>query len=327
MVPTDLARTARLITEVCLDVCPGDNVLCIADRQEFVDVVSMIAAACAMRGAEPTVVTIEPRKAHFHEPPRVVARAMCEADVVVVMAMGGLMHTKARKDACAAGVKYATLGGTNKEYLTNLHLTRDDLNAIRDLTQRIAERLTSANSAHLTTSAGTDLQLSLAGRKGLSVVPFGQKASFCVLPDYAEATCPPIEDSVEGIAVVDGTMVGDNDLEGVVETPFTVEFKKGRIVSISGGKDARKLSRLLDSIDNVARNCAELGVNSNPKMAKKLRGTRTDNAIAGHVHLGLGRNDHIGGQLKGEPHLDVSLLFANLTLDGVPILKDGALLI
>ena len=327
MGPFELIRSVRLITDICLEVSPGENVLCIADRDENMEVVTLIATECRARGAEAAAVLIEPRKAHYHEPPRVIARAMQEADVVIVMVPGSLMHTKARKEACAAGVKYASLGATTREYLAQLDLTADDLLAVRSLTEKIAGRLTMASSARLMTRAGTDLHMSLIGRKGIALVPFGKKGAFCLVPDFAEAPCAPVEDSVEGVVVVDGTMVGETDLEGVVETPFTIDFKKGRIVGISGGKDARKLVRILDRLDDVARSFAELGVNSNHKIPKKLWGRRTDNAIAGHVHLGLGRNDHIGGQLKGDPHLDVSVTNATLLLDDVPIIKDGAILL
>ena len=65
----------------------------------------------------------------------------------------------------------------------------------------------------------------MKGRKAVALVPFGKKGSFCVVPDYAEAACAPIEDSVEGVAVVDGSMVGDPDLQGIVEEPFATVYK------------------------------------------------------------------------------------------------------
>jgi 2,5-dihydroxypyridine 5,6-dioxygenase len=327
MGPLELIRSVRLITDVCLEVSPGENVLCIADREHDMEVLTLIAAECRARGAEPAVVLVEPRRQHYQEPPRAIARAMTEADVVIAMAAGSFMHTQARKDACAAGVKYAGLGATTKEYLAKLDITPEDLVEVRVLTEKIAERLTMASTAHLTTQAGTDLRMSLEGRKGIALVPFGKKGSFCLVPDYAEAPCAPVEDSVDGVVVVDGSMVGTADLEGIVEAPFTIEFRRGRIVKISGGKDGKKLERVLDAFEDVARNFAELGVNSNHKMPKKLWGRRTDNAIAGYVHLGLGRNDHIGGMLRGAPHLDVMVTSATLTLDGIPIMQNGALAI
>jgi len=178
----------------------------------------------------------------------------------------------------------------------------------------------------LTTQAGTNLHMSLKGRNGVAVVPFIKKGSFGGVPVYAEAACAPLEDSVEGIAVVDGTMIGGlSDFEGLVEEPFEVRFEKGRIAGISGGKDAKRLESLLDTLGEKTLTFAEIGVNSNPKIPKRLIGSRADNAIAGHVHLGLGRNDHIGGASRGDIHLDILVTWATLLLDGKAILEKGNL--
>ncbi len=204
MYPLELIQTVRLITDVCLEVAPKESVLCITDRQENMDVMGLIAAECRARGAEAAVILLDRRKHHHHEPPPPIAQAMKDADVVITMAFGALMHTRARKEACAAGVKYVSMGTATKEYLAGLDLKKEDLEEVRRLTERIAQHLTEASSARVTTAAGTDLHMSLKGRKGLSLVPFAKKGSFCVVPDYAEAPCPPVEDSVEGVAVIDG---------------------------------------------------------------------------------------------------------------------------
>ncbi len=323
MYSLELIQSVRLITDVCLEVAPGDDVLCTTDREERMDVMTLVAAECTAKGADAALVLIEPRKQHYQEPSRSVAKAMQEADIVITY--GGLMHTKARKEACAAGVKYAALIDAPKEYLAMLNITRDDLMEVRVLTERIAERLTSASSARLTNQAGTDLRMSLEGRQGIALLPFGKKGTFCVVPVYAEAPCAPIEDSVEGVAVVDGTMVGEANLQGPIEEPFEIHFEKGRVVKISEGRDGRRLKSLLDTLEKEARTFAELGVNSNHKIPKKLTGTRIDNAVAGHVHIGLGRNDHIGGNSRAKTHLDFLVPWATLRLDGNTILEDGIL--
>jgi len=323
MYPLELIQSVRLITDVCLEVAPGEDVLCIADREENMEILTLIAAECRARGAEVGVVLIGPRRHHHHEPPRSVARAMREADLVIAMTFGSLVHTKARKEATDAGVTFALMGEVNREFLTRFDLTREDLLKVRAITEEIARRLTSASSAHLTTRRGTDLTMSLKGREGIPLVPFRKKGTFFGVPGYAEAACPPIEDSVEGVAVIDGTMIGMENFEGVVEEPFEITFEKGRIVKISEGKDARRLKSLLDTLGAETRTFAELGVNSNPFAPKKFVGGRLDMAIGGHVHLGLGRNDMIGGNSKGENHLDVEVMWATLLLDGSPILEDG----
>jgi leucyl aminopeptidase (aminopeptidase T) len=327
MYPYELIQSVRLITDVCLEIAPGENVLCITDAQEKMDVITLVAAECKARGAETAVILLEPRKEHHHEPPRSVALAMRDADVVIVMAYGELMHTKARKAACAAGVKYAAIGGLTKEYLVKVNLSREDLIEVRALSERIAERLTAASTARLTSRAGTDLSMSLEGRKGGVLLPFGVKGSFCMVPVYAETFIAPIEDSVEGVAVIDGTVLGAANFEGLVEEPFEIQFKKGQVVRVSGGKDAKKLQTLLDGLEDAARTFAELGVNSNPKIPQQLLGMRMDNSVAGHVHIGLGRNDHIGGKSATEAHLDLLLTWPILLLDGKPIVENGKLLI
>ena len=325
MYPLEMIQSVRLITDVCLEVAPGEDVLCIADREEYMEILNLIAAECKARGAEVGVVLVEPRKHHHHEPPRSVARAMREADVVIAMTFGSFAHTKARRDATDAGVKFALMGENNRKSLSEVNLTREDLLQVRAVTEKIVERLTSASSAHLTTQAGTNLSMSLDGRKAVALVPFGKKGTFFGVPVYAEAACPPIEDSVEGVAVIDGTMVGMAEIEGLVEDPFEVTFEKGRLVKISGGKDGKKLKGLLDTLGEAGRQFAELGVNSNHLIPNKFIGGRLDLGIAGHVHLGLGRNDMIGGNSKAECHFDLQVTWATLLLDGNPILKDGNL--
>jgi len=325
MYPLEVIQGVRLITDVCLEVAPGQDVLCIADREENMEILTLIAAECRARGAEVGVVLISPRKHHHHEPPPSVARAMREADLVIAMTFGSLVHTKARKEATDAGVTFALMGEVNREYLVSFDITREELLKVRDLTEDIARRLTAASSARLTTRAGTDLTMSLKGREGVPLVPFGAKGTFFGVPAYAEAACAPIEDSVEGVAVIDGTMIGMSNFEGVVSEPFELTFEKGRIVKISEGRDARRLKNMIDTLGEELRSFAELGVNSNPYAPKKFIGGRLDMAIAGHVHLGLGRNDMIGGKSKGENHLDVQVTWATLLLDGNPILEDGSL--
>ncbi len=325
MNPLELIRCVRLITDVCLEVAPGETVFCVADSEESRDILTLVAAQAALRGAQTAVAMIEPRRHHHHEPPEPVAAGMEKADIVVVMAHGGLVHTQARKRATAAGVKYALMSDMSKEYMIAFNLEPEDLRKVRSQTEELERRLTQADSAHLTTKAGTDVAMSLKGRTGVGLVPFAAKGTFFGVPGYAEAACPPIEDSAEGVLVVDGTMIGTEDLESPVEEPFEVRFKKGRIAGMSGGRAARRLESVLNSVEDQARTVAELGVNSNFMLPKKLWGTRMDMATGGHMHIGLGRNDHIGGPSRADTHLDLLFTYATLRLDGELIIEDGVL--
>ena len=41
--------------------------------------------------------------------------------------------------------------------------------------------------------------------------------------------------------------------------------------------------------------------------------------------MGFGRNDHIGGELKAENHLDLLVTWATLLFDGETIVENGML--
>ena len=58
---------------------------------------------------------------------------------------------------------------------------------------------------------------------------------------------------------------------------------------------------------------------------KKIRGSRLDMAIGGHIHVGFGRNDHIGGETKANNHLDLMMTMATLILDGKTVIEEGVL--
>jgi hypothetical protein len=85
----------RLITDTCLEVAPGENLLCIAEGEESMNVLTLIATESKAKGAEVAIVLIEPKKKSNQEPPRSIANAMKEADVVITMGFGCLMHTNA----------------------------------------------------------------------------------------------------------------------------------------------------------------------------------------------------------------------------------------
>ena len=52
-----------------------------------------------------------------------------------------------------------------------------------------------------------------------------------------------------------------------------------------------------------------------------------DERAAGVVHFGLGTNITHGGTIKAKAHLDGCLQGATLLMDGIPVVKDGKLVI
>jgi leucyl aminopeptidase (aminopeptidase T) len=158
------------------------------------------------RKIETVMMIMSPRSHQGHEPPKLIAQAMKSANVILeVIDRFDCTHTTARMEASAAGAKYfLTSTGISEDYL-HKEMTIADLETIRDLTNRVSQRLTLASIAKVTTPFGTDVSMDVEGRQGLSLHPL-HDAAVSMLPDYAEAAISPNEGSTHGYVVVDAAI-------------------------------------------------------------------------------------------------------------------------
>jgi leucyl aminopeptidase (aminopeptidase T) len=322
MFPINQINTIKFLVSTSLAIKPGENVLFIADTDENVEIAAIMAAEAKSIGAEVAITVIDSRKDFNHEPPKFVAESMKHADVVIGV-IYTLMHTKARKAAQSAGARFASLGGVGKEYLSNLDFGVEDLNLIERRANRLAEMVTQAKTAEITSDEGSQLTMSLLNRKGIAMIPICREpGTYCYLPDYSEVPCPPVEGTAEGILVIDGAILGSPQLDRVVQEPITLKIEEGKITRMSGGKDADDLKRILANADSNGKVVAELGIGTSHKV-KRLRGVRKDDAMLGTVHIGLGKNNHIGGELDSAVHIDLMVKKPTLELDGFVIIEKG----
>lgn len=194
---------------------------------------------------------------------------------------------------------------------------------------RIAERLTAAINGHdrvrITSRRGTDLTLSIAGRECLPIYPVPDRGAPYGLsvPLWGEYNWAPIEDSAHGRIVIDGLTEAGPTMAAVSE-PVMMSIEGGRVVDVTGSRDAEDFQRLFKT-DAGAAVVGELGVGGNPKA---LPGHESEKALLGTVHFGFGRN-HVypGGQNDSAVHVDGVVRDVTLTVDGEPVLLDGRLVI
>lgn len=108
-----------------------------------------------------------------------------------------------------------------------------------------------------------------------------------------EANVSPVEGSAEGVIVADASIpyIGI----GLLSEPVRLEVREGRIVSISGGEQARTLDRNLAGLgDPLVYTIAEIGIGLNPKY--RFCGIMLeDEGVFGSVHVGIGTNITLGG--------------------------------
>lgn len=250
------------------------------------------------------------------EPVPMVSQAMPVADVVVAATAHSLTHTQARKRACAAGARVATMPGITEEMFSGGALAAD-YEQIAARTRILSDLLTGAREA-LLINGGARLTMSLDNRQGIpSTGIYHKKGQAGNLPS-GEAYIAPVEGSAEGEIVIDGSFVGI----GTLQAPLKLMFAQGVMVDVEGPKGDELLSLLGD--EPLARNLAELGIGTNDR-ARVTGVVLEDEKVYGTAHIALGSNDTFGGQVAAGIHLDGVMMAPELYLDGRLVLRDGQL--
>jgi len=314
-----LAKAARIAIRDCLAVKKGETALVITD-QPLRKIGRLLWEACHRAGAEAILTEIIPRKTSGEEPPPSVAAFMKKVDVLLIPTSKSLSHTKARREACKAGARCATLPGITED--TMRRTLNADYQKIARLSVRLARILTKGSVAHVMTPAGTDIRMSLKGRKGHPDTGLVHRhGDFSNLP-AGEAYMAPVEGSAQGTIVIDGC-IGET---GVLKKPITLQVKDGFVTKIAGGAAAQILKRSISGLGKLARNIAELGIGTNDK-ARVVGSSLEDEKVMGTVHIAMGDNASMGGTVSVASHLDAILLRPTLAIDHRVIIKDGHLII
>jgi leucyl aminopeptidase (aminopeptidase T) len=309
----------RLLTDN-MGLAAGESVLVVYDETTVRIGESLFAAGIEL-GAKTLALRMRKMEKSGMEPPPAVAAAMAASDVVIAATGASLTHTRAKKNACAAGARAATMPGITEDMFFNGPITADYVK-VEGLTRRVTALLDGAKIAELRTG-GTDspciLTMSLEGRKGVaSSGVYRNRGEAGNLPS-GEAYIAPVEGSACGEVVIDGSFAG----LGILTTPLKLTFENGVMVKAEGS-DAARLDAMLGS-NPAARNLAELGIGTNDK-ARVTGVILEDEKIYGTVHIALGSNDTFGGTVAAGIHVDGIIACPELLLDGDVITRGGKIL-
>lgn len=317
---SELREAALVAARDCLAVTAGESVLIVTDhlRRPIGDA---LQAVCQELAGEVLLLEMAPRTVNGQEPPAAVAEAMKHVDVVICPTTMSLTHTDARRNACAAGARVGTMPSITEDVM--IRTMRADYHRIARRTRIIAEKLTAASVAHITTPAGTDIRIPIEGISAIASTGLVTKpGTFGNLPS-GEAYLMPREGEADGVYVVDGSLAGIGLITG---EPVRITIEKGLAVAIEGGDQARAFAETVEKVGPKGRVLAELGVGTNDSAA--IRGTiLEDEKVMGTVHLALGNNISMGGTCDVAFHVDGLLRRPTLRLDDEVILDDGKLLV
>lgn len=313
----ELSNSAKIAVHNCMGVKKGENVLIITD-EPLRKIGQVLWKAAKEIAGEAMLLEIISRTSNGEEPPPMVAEFMKRFDVILIPTSRSMTHTQARRDACKAGARVATMPGITEDSMKRT--LSADYNKIAERSLKLIKLLSGTKVATVKTPAGTDITLSIDGRTwepdtGL----YHKPGEFGNLP-AGEVYIAPLEGTANGVIIVDGAMAG----VGVVKKPIKLAVKDGFVTEISGDKSAKDLEKIIEPFGKPARNIAELGIGTNDR-AKIIGNVLEDEKVMGTVHMAIGDNKSMGGNVSVQSHLDGILLKPTLEIDGQVIMKDGML--
>ena len=315
---SDLERAVSAVVNDCLGVEAGEQVLVIANPATL-GLGERLRGEAGRAGADAVLALMAERDSHAAEPPRSIAAAMKEADVVLAPTVQSLSHTAARKAASEAGARIATLPGVTEQMLARVMSA--DMAELRRRGRAIADILDAGTEARITCANGSDLRLGLEGRTAIpDAGELTDRGAFGNLP-CGEGFISPDDRACAGTLVVDGTIAE----VGIPSAPVTLTVEGGRLTGATGAEGAA-LVELLTASGDEGRTVAELGVGTNEK-AELSGNVLEDEKLLGTVHVAFGASAAIGGRIQVPVHLDCVLMRPVLTVDGAEIVRDGKLLV
>ncbi|WP_252698198.1 aminopeptidase [Natronosalvus vescus] len=259
------------------------------------------------------IVRYPPGETHGGEPPEPVAAAMAAGDVVLAPTTKSLSHTRARTEANEAGARVVTLPGITEDvFTTGLDADYDTIAAhCRD----VREQVDGAAEVRVTTDAGTDITFGIGERQFLSDTGIVHEAGRMSNLPAGEVFVSP--ETADGTFVVDGTMMP----YGLLEDGQTLEFdvEDGLVTRISDDEIRETVDTAAEEVGDAAYNLAELGIGTNVAVTELVGSVLLDEKAGGTVHIAIGDDAGIGGDVEAPIHLDGIIREPTVYADGVEV--------
>jgi leucyl aminopeptidase (aminopeptidase T) len=308
---SDLGPAVQTVVRRCLAVKEGEDVVVVVDPETRA-IGEALRDEAAATGADAVVMIMDERATDGSEPPEPVAAALAACDVFIAPTSRSLSHTSARKRATDQGARGATMPGVTEDMLARVMAV--DFDAMAARSKAVAAVLDAGTRARVTCPRGTDFELALDGRPGISDDgELGEPGAFGNLP-CGEGFIAP--------AYGEGTVVASSLAPlGISLDPARLTVAEGKIVAADGGLGPAFIELLLVH-GELGTNLAELGVGTNDR-ARLTGNVLEDEKILGTVHVAFGASAGIGGKVSVPIHLDVVVVDASLEVDGQVVLDDG----
>jgi len=319
----DMMKGAKILVEICAGVKKDEKVLIVTDTNN-VKIAEIIASVVFGKGIEVVICIMTIRKSNGENPPETICNAMMKADVIFAPTTYSMTWAEATRKAATEGkARVVSMPDYNEDILISGGLEAD-FKAQEQIVEKMSNLFTSARTAKLTTSAGTNLSMELGNRTGNSEKGFCRKPGEVCGPPNIESNIAPIEETANGKIICDASVIHPDIRK--LDEPIIFIVKNGFVVNIEGGGKAKIMNEILkEAKDPTVYNIAELGIGFNPKA--KIKGFMTeDEGCLGTAHIGLGDNHTRQGKVRSPLHIDLVQKNPTLFLDKKIVIKNSKFL-
>lgn len=305
----DLRPAAETAIHQCMNLAATESCAVVTDdsREAIGQVLYDVASDVT---DDAVLVRYQPGDQHGEEPPAPVAAAMAGADVVLAPTTKSLSHTAARTEANDAGARVATLPGITEEvFVEGLDA---DYEQIAAECEAMLEQVRDAEEIHVETPGGTDVTVRPGDRDWRSDTGLVHGAGEMTNLPAGEVFVSP--ETADGRVVVDGTMMP----AGLLSAERSMEFEvaDGQVTDIRDHDLRAAVEEAAEDVGDAAYNLAELGIGTNVSVTELVGSVLLDEKAGGTVHVAIGDDHGIGGDVEAPIHLDGVLRDPTVTVDG-----------
>ncbi|MCK5148588.1 leucyl aminopeptidase [bacterium] len=306
---------AKSLVEVNGRVKKGERVVIVSDNVRLHHA-HYVEQAVKEKGADVELYSMSRRSHHGQEPPVHIAEAMRGADIIFSPVDVSITHTIAMRNALEAGARAILMTSWTDDIFACPALMKTDFEAQAHICRKWGDTLKSGNHVRLTSPKGTELTFSIEGRKANVLTNIPGPGELAPVPDI-EVNVVPIEGTANGTLIADASVpyLGI----GVLDEPVVCTIKDGFITEMKGGSQADiLLADLMSHGDPNCLNIAELGIGLNPNA--RLTGVMLDDeGVLGTIHIGIGTNYTLGGNVVAPTHYDLLMWDPTIIVDNVII--------
>jgi 2,5-dihydroxypyridine 5,6-dioxygenase len=257
-----------------------------------------------------------------------VVSALGQATIVVDVTLEGLMHAPETPAILKAGARILVISNEHPEALERM---RPD-SALEARVRGEVKRLRATRRMTVTSSAGTDLSVDMAGASTVGVWGWTDRPGTLAHWPGGIVVSFPRSGTVNGRLVLDR---GDMNLtfKRYLESAVSLTIERDYVTAVDGtGVDAELMRRYLAAWgDREAYAVSHVGYGLNDGAryeALAMYGRRDINctelrAVAGNFLFSTGANEFAGRYTAG--HFDLPVMGTTIALDGLEVVKAGQL--